>query len=50
VPHFELPLPAHEQNVRSVLWNLRHLDLLGQVIVLLAGALGVAVFFKESKK
>jgi NADH-quinone oxidoreductase subunit J len=50
VPHLELPLPAGEQNVRNVLWNLRHLDLLGQVIVLLAGALGVAVFFKESKK
>ena len=50
VPHFELPLPAESQNVRNVLWNLKHLDLLGQVIVLLAGAFGVAVLFKESRK
>jgi NADH-quinone oxidoreductase subunit J len=50
VPHFELPLPAHPQDVRNVLWNLRHLDLLGQIVVLLAGAFGVAVFFKELKK
>jgi len=50
VPHFELPPPAESQNVRNVLWNLKHLDLLGQVIVLLAGAFGVAVLFKESKK
>lgn len=49
-PQFQLPPPAGEQNVRDVLWNLRHLDMLGQVIVLLAGALGVAVFFKEHKK
>lgn len=50
IPHFELPPPAGQQDVRNTLWNLRHLDLLGQVIVLLAGAFGVAVLFKESKK
>ena len=50
IPHFELPFPSGQQDVRFVLWNLRHLDLLGQIIVLLTGAFGVAVFFKESKK
>jgi NADH-quinone oxidoreductase subunit J len=50
IPKIELPLPVYGQNVRNVLWNLRRLDLLGQVIVLLAGAFGVAVLFKESKK
>jgi NADH-quinone oxidoreductase subunit J len=50
VSQFEIPPPAGEQNVRDVLWNVRHLDLLGQVVVLLAGALGVAVLFKEHKK
>jgi NADH-quinone oxidoreductase subunit J len=33
-----------------LLWGLRHADLIGQIIVLLAGALGVAAFFKEHKK
>lgn len=47
---FVLPLVAEEQDVRNVLWNVRHLDLLGQIIVLLAGAFSVVVFFKEEKK
>jgi len=50
IPQFSLPAPAQEQDVRNVLWNMRHLDLLGQIVVLLAGALGVAVLFKEHKK
>jgi NADH-quinone oxidoreductase subunit J len=50
IPKIELPLPIYVQNVRNVLWNMRSLDLLGQIIVLLAGAFGVAVLFKESKK
>jgi len=50
IPKIELPLPVYVQNVRNVLWNMRSLDLLGQIIILLAGAFGVAVLFKESKK
>lgn len=38
------------KDVRLILWTERHLDLLGQVTLLLAGALGVAVLFKEPKK
>lgn len=36
-------------DVRSVLWNFRQLDLFGQIIVLLAGAFGVIILFKEKK-
>lgn len=49
-PQLTLPPAGAKENVRNVLWNLRHIDLLGQVIVLLAGAFGVVVFFKESQK
>jgi NADH-quinone oxidoreductase subunit J len=50
IPQLKLPLPVQEQDVRNILWHLRHLDLLGQIVILLAGAFGVAVFFKELKK
>lgn len=36
-------------DVRKVLWTSRHLDLLGQITVLVAGAFGVVVLFKEAK-
>jgi len=36
--------------VRKVLWTTRHLDLLGQITVLVAGAFGVVVLFKETRK
>ncbi len=38
-----------QDDVRKVLWNLRHMDLLGQIVILLAGAFGVVVLLKESK-
>jgi NADH:ubiquinone oxidoreductase subunit 6 (subunit J) len=44
-----LPAPAAENDVRIVLWKLRHLDLLGQIAILLAGAFGVVILFKEWK-
>lgn len=34
-------------DVRNVLWNMRPTDLLGQVIIILAGVFGVVVLFKE---
>ena len=42
-----LPVP---EDVRTVLWNFRRLDLLGQVIILIAGALGVVMLFEERKR
>jgi NADH-quinone oxidoreductase subunit J len=49
--NFSLPLPSPEVegNVRNVLWNLRPFDLLGQIIILLAGAYGVVILFREIK-
>jgi NADH-quinone oxidoreductase subunit J len=43
-------VPANTEDVREVLWSSRHLDLLGQVVILVAGAFGVVVLFKEAKK
>lgn len=37
-------------DVREVLWSERHLDLFGQIAVLLAGAFGVVVLFKRRSK
>jgi NADH-quinone oxidoreductase subunit J len=50
LPQFNLPQPAAVTDARLVLWNLRHLDLLGQAIILIAGVFGVVIFFKEPNK
>ena len=44
-----VPVPPTQEDVRTVLWNFRRLDLLGQVIILIAGALGVVMLFEERK-
>ena len=36
-------------DVRHILWNLRQLDLFGQIVILLAGAFGVVILFRESE-
>ena len=45
-----IPAPAIQEDVRTVLWNFRRLDLLGQVIILIAGALGIVTLFEERKR
>ena len=42
--------PTSDINVQDVIWNKRPLDILGQIIIILAGVLGVVILFKESKK
>jgi len=43
--------PVHaESDVRDMMWGARQLDMLGQVMVLMAGAYGILVLFKEMKK
>jgi ethanolamine transporter EutH len=42
--------PPAENDVRLILWNMRHLDLIGQITILLAGAFGIVALFKEWKK
>jgi NADH-quinone oxidoreductase subunit J len=44
---FNLPPAPAESDVRNIIWNLRHLDLVGQIVILLAGAFGVVALFKE---
>ena len=52
---YQLPIPMDfnvqaapiESDVRNIIWNLRHLDLLGQIVILLAGAFGVVALFKD---
>ena len=46
---FNLPAQTEVNNVKIILWNLRHLDLLGQIVILLTGAFGVVILFKEWK-
>ncbi len=43
-------VPVVNEDVRQVLWTSRHLDLLGQVVILVAGAFGVTILFKEARK
>ena len=49
-PNLQLPSPEIISDVRYVLWNLRQIDLLGQVVILLAGVFGVVILFKEAQK
>ncbi|MDD5634262.1 MAG: hypothetical protein PHW46_03200 [Candidatus Omnitrophica bacterium] len=49
-PQLLLPSPEMEKDVRNVMWNLRDIDLLGQIIILLTGAFGVLILFKERIK
>ena len=43
-------VPVVNEDVRQVLWTSRHLDLLGQVVILVAGAFGVTILFKDARK
>lgn len=38
------------ENTNFILWNLRQLDLVGQIIILLAGVFGVIILLKEMHK
>ena len=40
---------AIKENARDILWNIRNLDIIGQIVIILAGALGVRLLFKEKK-
>lgn len=46
----QLPPPELEGNVPTIMWNLRPLDIVGQVIILLSGVFGVVILFKEASK
>jgi NADH-quinone oxidoreductase subunit J len=44
------PPPVAESTVSNVLWTVRQTDLLGQILVLLAGVYGVVILFKEKTR
>ncbi|HAM38975.1 MAG: hypothetical protein A2474_05955 [Elusimicrobia bacterium RIFOXYC2_FULL_34_12] len=46
----QIPLAIQETNVRKILWDLRQVDLLGQVIILLVGVFGIVVLFRDVQK
>lgn len=45
-----IPAPAAgmTEGVRQVLWNLRRMDILGQIIMIFVGVYGVVVLFKKT--
>lgn len=51
-PNLRFPLiePKAQIDTRQIIWHVRQLDLVGQVAVLLAGAFGILILFKEKKK
>jgi NADH-quinone oxidoreductase subunit J len=40
-------IPVQDLSAQSEIWNIRQLDMVGQIIIIIAGVLGVAVLFKE---
>jgi NADH-quinone oxidoreductase subunit J len=46
-PHIQLPSPDKMKDVRVVLWQLRPVEIMGQIIVLITGVFGVVILFKE---
>lgn len=48
VINISLPQNTTTLNVREVFWNLRHMDIFGQIILIILGAVGVTVLFKEA--
>lgn len=48
--NFKLPEIAAKMDVRTLIWNERHADLIAQVIIFIAGAFGIIVLFKENNK
>ena len=49
-PDLKQLAPALENDVRNVMWKIRQMDVLGQIIIILAGVFGVVVLFKERMK
>ncbi|MFA5145892.1 MAG: NADH-quinone oxidoreductase subunit J [Candidatus Omnitrophota bacterium] len=50
VPDFKPHCSAAASDARAILWNFRQMDLFGQIIIIIVGALGVVVLFAERGK
>lgn len=44
------PVTDTVTDVRYVMWNVRQLDMIGQIIVVIIGALGVVILFEERRR
>ena len=44
------PKTLDTSNVQTLLWNQRQMDLFGQILIMLAGAIGVVILFVEEEK
>jgi hypothetical protein len=44
-----MPVLQAQKDVRVLLWGTRQMDLLGQLLILLAGVFAVIILFKEKK-
>jgi len=49
-PPIAVAPPVSEGEARAIFWVARRLDLFGQVLIVIAGALGIVVLFKEGRK
>jgi NADH-quinone oxidoreductase subunit J len=49
LPLTQKPAALASLDVRYILWNLRQVDLYGQIVLMLAGAFGVVILFREKK-
>ncbi len=49
-PDLKVLNPYPENNVRNVMWKIRQTDMLGQIVIILAGVFGVVALFKERMK
>jgi NADH-quinone oxidoreductase subunit J len=47
---FAFPPAAPENDVRVIMWNMREIDLFGQIAVILGGAFGIVMLFREAKR
>jgi len=48
----DVPLPQvlAIDDVRNIIWNLRQLDIYGQIVLILAGSFGIVILFRKSDK
>ena len=44
------PAPGAENDVRKILWHIRKLDIVGQIVILLSGVFAVTIFFGKEKE
>jgi NADH-quinone oxidoreductase subunit J len=49
IAYFTNTTAVTDTNVQDAIWNTRRLDVLGQIVIILAGVIGVVILFKEKE-